>query len=423
MLAVIPAGLAAAQILVDAATASAEPSPAPLIHPLIVGQNSRIVVIEYEAWFGPKAVTFQGSAAMPFLQSADMQPVGGGYDSADPAVIQQHVAWMEYMGVDAATIDLTNNVSCIFDSEWFVKKYLKNFNGCPTWRSAYQNIRNNTGNLYPAWSSLGTPLKLIPLIGAIDQNVLFQDIDGKTAFEKEIEYFGALMSKYSGLSVIYRGRPLLLIYLGAAQDPNWRDNPLWFQIKEFLALHPKIGSKYTFKMIAGYLDSQPGLWNTQGIPTGPVEISPQYGFWSVGDRLNPSCSDRLCPYYPSFNAIPVDNGSRVENLTASIATAGQIGWNCPNTNSPPCQDDALRFGADRSYATLGSFMVYARQLDPIFLIIDQFNEFIPPDEGWEANTNDDIEPSNLWGFGALDTVKHQIEMYRNHAAAGSLGYE
>src|SRR5580658_5475691 len=180
MLAVIPAGLAAAQILVDAATASAEPSPAPLIHPLIVGQNSRIVVIEYEAWFGPKAVTFQGSAAMPFLQSADMQPVGGGYDSADPAVIQQHVAWMEYMGVDAATIDLTNNVSCIFDSEWFVKKYLKNFNGCPTWRSAYQNIRNNTGNLYPAWSSLGTPLKLIPLIGAIDQNVLFQDIDGKT---------------------------------------------------------------------------------------------------------------------------------------------------------------------------------------------------------------------------------------------------
>jgi hypothetical protein len=57
--------------------------------------------MEYEAWFGPNAVTFQGSSAMPLLESADMQPVGGGYDSADPAVIAQHVAWMEYMGIDA----------------------------------------------------------------------------------------------------------------------------------------------------------------------------------------------------------------------------------------------------------------------------------------------------------------------------------
>src|SRR5271165_7172505 len=79
--------------------------------PLVVDQNSHIVVMEYEAWFGPKAVTFQGTAALPLLQSADMQSVGGGYDSADPAVIQQHVAWLEYMGVDAATIDLTNNVA------------------------------------------------------------------------------------------------------------------------------------------------------------------------------------------------------------------------------------------------------------------------------------------------------------------------
>ncbi|MGA9964880.1 MAG: hypothetical protein WBQ10_06730 [Terriglobales bacterium] len=40
--------------------------------PLVVDENSHVVVMEYEAWFGPKAVTFQGSAAMPLLQSADM---------------------------------------------------------------------------------------------------------------------------------------------------------------------------------------------------------------------------------------------------------------------------------------------------------------------------------------------------------------
>ena len=70
--------------------------------PLVVDQNSHVVVMEYEAWFGPNAVTFQGTAAKPKLQSADMQSVGGGYDSADPAIIQQHVAWLEYMGLDAA---------------------------------------------------------------------------------------------------------------------------------------------------------------------------------------------------------------------------------------------------------------------------------------------------------------------------------
>src|ERR1039458_5187831 len=93
------------------AASAAEPTG-----PLVVDANSHVVVMEYEAWFGPNAVTFQGTAAMPLLQSADMQSLGGGYDSADPHVIRQHVAWMELMGIDAAISDLTNNVSCIFNT-------------------------------------------------------------------------------------------------------------------------------------------------------------------------------------------------------------------------------------------------------------------------------------------------------------------
>ncbi len=401
--------LTLALIFLSALAAASSSSPA---GPLVVDANSHVVVLEYEAWFGPNAVTFQGSSAMPLLQSADMQPVGGGYDSADPAVIGQHVAWMEYMGIDAVTIDLTNNVSCIFNSEWFIKKYVPNCT--PSFRANNQNIRNNTGNLYPAWSGLGTSLKLIPLLGGIDPNVLFKDLDGKTAFEKEIDYFGARVRKYPNLNVIYQGKPLMLIYLGAAQDPNQSDNPLWFRIQEFLEKHPEITSQYTFKMIAGYLDSQPGLWATQGTPDGPIEINPVYGFWSVVDRLNPTCTVApYCPYYPTYNEVATSNRARVENFTASIATAGQSGWGCPNSEAPPyCPDDALRFGKDRAYVTFDFFMTYARQLDPIFLIVDQFNEFTPPDEGWNANTNDDIEPANLWGFGALNAVKQQIAIYR-----------
>jgi hypothetical protein len=82
--------LASVQLLICSAALSASSSAVPDA-PLMVDQNSHIVVMEYEAWFGPNAVTFQGTAALPLLQSADMQSVGGGYDSADPRVIQQHV--------------------------------------------------------------------------------------------------------------------------------------------------------------------------------------------------------------------------------------------------------------------------------------------------------------------------------------------
>jgi hypothetical protein len=379
--------------------------------PLVVDHNSHVVVIEYEAWFGPNAVTFQGTAAMPLLQSADMKAVGGGYDSADPTVIKTHLAWFEYMGVDAALIDLTNAVSCIFDSEAFAIKHIAS---CTTsFRSSMQTIRDNTGNTYPAWTKLNTRLKLIPLLGGSIEDVLEKDTDGKTAFEKEIEYFGTLMEKYPKRNIIYEGKPLMVIFVGAAQDPNRADNPEWFQIRTFLRAHPEIATKYTFKEMAGYLDSQPYLWKTQQIPTGPVEINPSYGFWSWVDRLNPICTVQpYCPYFPVYNVVSDKTGSRAENLTASIATAGQNGWGCPNENSPPyCPDDALRYGPDKSYATFNSFMDYAAQVDPIFLFIHQFNEFVQPDEGFDANTDDDIEPANLWG-NDLEIVKYQIELYR-----------
>lgn len=367
--------------------------------------------MEYEAWFGPNAVTFQGTAAKPILQSADMQAVGGGYDSADPAVIRRHVAWLESMGFDAAISEVTNNVSCIFNSEWFIKKYVPNC--APAFRLQNQTIRDNTGNLYPAWTALGTRLKLIPLLGGIDENVMFEDLDGRTAFEKEIEFFGALLAKYPGRQVVYEGKPLMLIFIGAAQDPNRADNPLWFQIRKFLRRHPELADKYTFRMMAGYLDSQPLLWATQGVPTGPIEVAPQFGFWSWVDRLNPTCTPSLCPYYPSYNLA----GPRVENFTASIATAGQNGWGCPNENALPyCADDALRFGDNGAYVTLDAFMTYARQLDPIFLIIHQFNEYVPPDEGFDANTDDDTEPANLWGYGAVEAVRQEISDYRRSIA-------
>ena len=89
---------------------------------------------------------------------------------------------------------------------------------------------------------LGTRLGLIPLLGGIDENVLFKDQDGKTAFEKEVEYFGSLLEKNPDRAVIYKDKPLMVIFLRAAQDPNRSDHPLWFQIRQFLREHPEISA-------------------------------------------------------------------------------------------------------------------------------------------------------------------------------------
>src|SRR5215469_2865661 len=97
----------------------------------------------------------------------------------------QHLEWFEYLGVDAALIEVTNNVSCIFNGAAFAEKYLPY---CTRIFRVYNRInRNNTANTYPAWTKLETRLRLIPLLGGSDQDVLYKDTDGEIAFEKEIE--------------------------------------------------------------------------------------------------------------------------------------------------------------------------------------------------------------------------------------------
>jgi hypothetical protein len=401
--------------------------------PYVVGPDSHLVFMEYEAWFGPNAVTFQGTAAKPFLRSPDMQPVGGGYDSRDPNIIRHHVDWFQSAGLDGAVIEVTNNVSCIFNSLWFIQKYLPYCT--QAFREMNQNIRDNTGNLYPAWAGLGTDLKLIPLVGGNDPTVLYPDLDGKTAFEKEVEYFGSRMHQHPELTVIYQGKPLMLIFLGAAQDPNPADNPLWLRINNFIQAHRELRDQYTFRLMAGYLDSQPGLWMNSFPATGPVEIKPMYDFWSWVDRLNATCTEPMCPYFPSYNPTAVSSSCgagtpareqcqassipRIENLTVSIATAGEYGWSCPNPNAPPyCPDASLRWSSNQTptdhgtYTTLDNFMTYAQQLQPIFLIVHQFNEYVQPDEGFNAQTIDDSDVTDLWNTTALDAVTQEIQQYR-----------
>jgi hypothetical protein len=137
-------------------------------------------------------------------------------------------------------------------------------------------------------------------------------------------------------------------------------------------------------------------------------------------------------YYPTYNRNAA--AGRVENFAASIATMGEDGWGtwparctAAPPNDPPLDtcpagtdyyvDDTLRDAGGVSYGTFARFMSYATELDPIFLLINQNNEFAQPDEGWNAETTDDIEPQDDGiGTRAVAAVRAEIMQYRKKTA-------
>jgi hypothetical protein len=385
--------------------------------PLTVNAGSHVAVMEYEAWFGPDTGIAPQSSVTTCLQSKDMKALGGGYDSTDPAVMATHIHWLEQMGLDAVTLDLTNNVSCIFDRDnpAIIKAVCPN----PQFRAQQVGIRRNDGRLYSTWTRSGTRLKIIPLLGGFGRYTLTPDQDDsrhRSALEKEADWFGALMKDNPALSVIYRGKPLMLIYLGTPIDEH-RSGRIVNMLHD-----TGLDSRFTVKLIGGYLDSQPAFWaDPNQIPDGPIEIAPRYGFWSVVDRLN-FWGAPPAPYYPTYNWF----GLRVENMTASLATAGQTGWYC-TAATVYCRDAALRYCGEgyqnrcdlKVYETLAEFMRYAATLKPVFLILNQFNEFATPDEGNDANTNDDTEPTKQWSYSGLRAVIAEMRAYRKSVYAAS----
>jgi hypothetical protein len=380
--------------------------------PLVARSTSRILVMEYEAWFGPRTGVYPQTGLTTCLQSSDMQAGGGGYDSSKAPVIAQHVAWLERMGIDATTVDLTNNVSCIYDGD--NPAVIQRVCPTPGFRAQNLAIHDNAVALYAAWTHLGTRLKIIPLLGGFDSYAVTPDKDDalhRSALEKEADDFGARIAQFPNSSIIYGGKPLMLIYLGTPVDPA-RVSAIRAMLRT-----SKLENRFTFRLIAGYLDSQPAFWaHPSEVPAGPIRIAPGYGFWSVVDRLN-FWGAPPAPYFPTYNV----QAARVENMTASLATAGQSGWFC-NAGGKQiyCPDAALRYcGAGYAngcepgvYETFGEFMRYARALEPVFLIIDQFNEFATPDEGPNANTNDDAEPTTQWGYTAVRAIVNAVRTYR-----------
>jgi hypothetical protein len=368
-------------------------------NPLTINSDTRVVMMEYTPWFSPGAVNFTNAEAIPVLTSNSMKQAGlAGYDSADPGVIAQHAKWMEEMGVDALSIDLTNNATCIF-----ADNYAALDPSCSAaFRGYNQRIRDNFAVLYPTFAAIGTNLKLIPWLSAQGTAILTPDSDGITPFEKQILYFQKLMQQYPQLNLIYEGKPLITLFAGPGGPGDLLSN-MASALKLISDRH--LDTNFTFRMTTGFLDDQPAFWaNPNMTPTQPLQINPAVPYWSIIDRLIPSLSK-----FPTYNFV----NNRVENLAAVFAFGsptpglGQGGWGDPTT-----QTYAKAVGFRGNGQTFQSFMKYAEQLNPHFLYIGQFNEFAKPDQGWDANTSNDIEPTNLWGYQSLHVARDLILKYK-----------
>ncbi len=362
---------------------------------LNVNENSRLIVMEYEGWFGPGA-QHVSSLYNPLLSSSSMTNSNGqntGYDSTDPAIIRQHIYWLEEMGVDAVTLDTSNGVSCAFGSD------LSNC-GSQAGKDQVVNIANNVSTIYSLYNNSKTRLKIVPLLGGAEVNEYQIGADGNSPFDRQVSFFANLISKYPNINIIYQGKPLLVVFMGAGQDTS-PASPLALLKK---AIQDKgWDSKFTFRFMAGYMDSQPNLWANPAPTNSPHMVNPVWQLWTWVDHLSPANN-----LFPSYAQI----GSRTEAFTASGAVTGSNGWNSP--------DAALTDGGN----TFNQFMSVANSLDPIFLFVHQFNEFQGPrgpndeDEGPDQQHSADIEPTKQWGFTTYSPVKSALLNYRRQHSMG-----
>ena len=359
--------------------------------PLVVGPSSHVVVMEYEAWFNPRMnpQIFATAAYQPTLTSTSTSV---GYDSTDPKVIDQHIRWLTDLGVDAIIAEQTNGGPCDYGDAQVCAKLLGSSTHVAEFTANIHAINQGTFNLYPAFEQRGAPIKLIPMVDGQDALMYQPRGDGQTPFDVQMGAYYQRVTQYPDLSVIYQGKPLLLVYLGAGQNPS---DPKSVYNQAQTAIQ-KWQNRFTIRMMAGLIDSQSFLWNKAWGVGGIREVNPTYQIWTWIDRYNPRYN--LLPSYTMA-------GGRVEAFTVTSAVGGTYGEGANTWNAA----DATLY---HNGATLSAFFGLAHQLDPIFLIFNQFNEYAAPDEGVDIEHSNDIEPTKQWGTAKFDVAKQNLQTYR-----------
>jgi len=169
--------------------------------------------------------------------------------------------------------------------------------------------------------------------------------------------------RYRPLMVHYLGKPLLVVYVSTPspwQDglPDWDDD------------------RFTVRWMTGFMDDQPALRTEQGYS--------RHGFWSFWERAPQTVT--------MFDRQP-------ESIAVTAAHPGYYGWG-----------DKGNAGRSRG-ATFREQWDLARQFKPRFVIINSWNEWVPPEE-MNPEWSNDLEPSQAHGYIYLELLANEIEEYR-----------
>jgi len=357
--------------------------------------------MEYEAWYNP-LFNSDGQLFAHYQSLLTSTNVSRGYDSTDPKIIDQHVKWLTDLGVDAIIAEQSDGGPCDFGDIPMCMKLLhvSSTSAAETFTATIHAINNGSFNLYLALEQRGAPLKIVPVLDGYDPLVYQPRGDGQTPFDVQMGAFYSYVTQYPDMNIIYQGKPLLIVFMASGRYSTHPNSiyPL------ALSAIKKWQDKFTIRLMDGFIDSQPTLWSTASGIAGLHQVDPTLQIWSYIDRLNPSAN--LLPSYTIA-------GNRVEAFTVTSAANSTDQANLWGGNA------TLYHGG----ATLDSFFNYAEQLNPIFLIYNQFNEFASQrDEGINEEHSNDIEPTIQWGYAKFNYAKQNLLAYRTSDPAVPVGH-
>jgi hypothetical protein len=284
-------------------------------------------------------------------------PILGHYSSLDSRIIRQHALWFNDLGIDTVELDWTNNLTSAFPNK------------------TARECMAGTQALLDVYLTMAQHPKVVLLMGP--ENNLWrdskQDIYAGPWFKQQMEYvYDHYINnpKYRGLFVQYEGKPLILYYLNGPRSvapPDLSD------------------AHFTTRYVGAWLQ---------------FTKEEKYGVWSWYDQ----------------DPVPTIHDGKVEALTV---TDGY-----PSVNKPGKDLDnwtAIDAGGKNYGETYRRQWQTALRVKPRFLFINQWNEFVPPDQ-YNVNLSNDMEPTIMtevgddrpsgWGFEYMNITKDYIREYR-----------
>lgn len=283
-------------------------------------------------------------------------PILGRYSSLDPRVLRQQALWFDKMGINIVELDWTNNLTAPFPSP------------------QAKECTSATDLLFQVYATMPQHPKVMFLVGPEHNSWMSRkDTYEGPWFKQQMNllYDRYINNpKYKDMYVTYEGKPLVLFYLNGPRTVEPPD------IKD-----PRFTIRYV------------GAW----LQTTHEE---KYGVWSWYDQ----------------KPTPTFHNNKAESLTVCDGF--------PSPNAPPTLPGMNWLAQDaggKNYGdTYKTQWKAAMRYQPRFLFIDQWNEFVPPDQ-YNVNLSNDMEPTIMteqgdrrasgWGFYYLDMTRNEIAAY------------